>query len=191
MKRMRRAFGRAPLVALGAALVLPLILVVSALLVVESRLGAPADAAPGAADQPSASTYAQTFSMTIYEEGRTVRLWLKDLDSAPYFRQTIEADGKATSDQLYRFDEQTLYTAERGADGALSWSSASGLTPASLQLSDLAAGPGAWAAQYGPGEQEIPLAQGPVKVTIHSVDETIDSDVFELPEGADPVPADG
>lgn len=188
---MTRRFSRAPLIAVGVALVAPVLLIGSALLFVESRLAMPATATPGDGAQPALGTYAQTFAMSIFEEARTVRLWLKDVDTAPYFRQTIEADGQTVSDQLYRFDERTLYTAELGADGALTWSSVSGLDPADLQLASLTTGPGAWAEQYGPGEQEIPLAQGTIRVTIESVGEIADSAVFELPEGANPIPADG
>lgn len=188
---MRRSFGKLPLVAVGVALVMPLALMVSALLVVEAQLGARGGAEPGSGDGPVATPSAQTFSMSIFDAGRTVRIWIKDLDTAPYFRQTIESDGQPISDQLYRFDEQTLYSAELDASGALVWSSVSGLNPASLQLSDLAAGPGAWAAQYGPGEQEIALPQGTLQVTIHSVDAPFEPGVFELPEGANPIPAQG
>lgn len=188
---MRQAFGKASLVTVGVALFVPLALVLSALLLVESRVRVPVSAGPGTGDRATASGSAQTFSMTIYEQGRTVRLWLKDLDSAPYFRQTIEVNGQQTSDQLYRFDERTLYTAKPDASGKLSWSSVAGIDPARLQLTSLASGPGAWAAQYGPGEKNIPLAQGTLRVTIHSVGEILDSAAFQLPQGANPVPANG
>jgi len=188
---MKRTSGKIPLVAVGVALVAPLVLVLLVLVAVESRAGAPANADAGASAQLPSASYAQTFAMSIFEADRTVRLWLKDLDSAPYFRQTIEVDGEVVSDQLYRFDERTLYTAERGADGVLEWLSFSQVEPASLQLADLASGPAAWAAQYGSGEQMIPLEQGPLQVTIHSVDEIADAAAFELPQGADPVPANG
>ena len=188
---MARTFARVPLVAVGVALVLPLVLVVMVLLSVEARSGASAQAGPGAGPQPPVAAYAQTFSMTIYEEGRTVRLWLADVDSAPYFRQTIEADGQVDSDQIYRYDERTLYTAEPDASGELAWSSMPGVEPENLQLSVLTTGPGAWAAQYGPGEHEIPAAQGSLRVTVHSVDEAFDPTVFELPPGTDVKPVEG
>ncbi len=185
---MKGAVKGFPLVGMGLALVLPLLLVVAVLVITEAQVRTVSAAPPGGQTPPT--QYAQTYAMSILDAGRTVRVWLENADSAPYFRQTVEANGATVSDQIYRFDERTLYTAEVGADGAVTWTSAAGIEPTDIQLSSLNAGPGAWALQYGPGEQQIPLADGTtLSVTIESVNEPLDPLIFQLPADAVVTPA--
>lgn len=174
---------RARLWAVGAALVFPIVLLAGALIVAERQVTVAA--MTGGQQEPPPGVYAQGFSMTIFEQGRTVQLWLVDLDTAPYFRQTVSTDGQVESDQIYRFDERTLYTAEAEVPDGSRWNSITPVEPQDLGLADLATGPAAWAAEFGPGEHEISVGQGVVvRVLIDSVDEPIDSTVFMVPPGA-------
>lgn len=156
-------------IGIGIGIALPFVLMAALLVVTESQVtaGAVASAPPGGPGQ--SAPYAQTFAMTILDQGQTVTLWVQDLDTEPYYRQSVEVDGTVVSEQLYRFDERTLYSAELDAAGVLTWSRVPDVEPASLGLSSLTTGPAAWAAQFGTGEQQIPMAQGTLLVTIHGV----------------------
>jgi hypothetical protein len=68
----------------------------------------------------------------------------------------------------------------------LTWSRAEDVEPGAVGLAQMVMEPGAWAARYGPGEHRIETAEGVLQVTIHSVDEPIADEVFEIPEDADP-----
>lgn len=72
---------QARLWAVGAALVLPIVLLAGALIVAERQVTVAA--MTGGQQEPPPGVYAQGFSMTIFEQGRTVQLWLVDLDTAP------------------------------------------------------------------------------------------------------------
>lgn len=176
------------LIAVGVALVIPIALLTTLVVATENQVTA---AAVTASEQsrPDPGTYAQSFAMTIFEQDRIVRLWLVDLDTEPYFRQTIESGGTIVSDQIYRYDERTLYTADGGTGESGSWSSLSPVEPEELALSDLSTGPAAWAATFGPGDQQVPVGQGAtLRVVIDSVDEPIDPTVFMVPPGATVIP---
>jgi len=142
---------------------------------------------PDDAQAQAPDEYAQSFEMTIHVDGQDTRLWVRDLDEAPYFRITTEVGGAPVSDQIYRYDERTLYLAEHGPGTELAWSQTQDMTPQDIGLPQMLLEPGAWAAQYGPGEHQIPVPEGALQVTIHSVDEPITDEVFKIPEDADPV----
>lgn len=177
------------MVAIGVSLVIPIALLTTVLVSTEAQVRAAAVDAASAEPLP-AGPYSQTFVMTIEEQDRSTRLWLMDLDTEPYFRQTVETSGSVESDQIYRFDERTLYTADRFADGqAVAWNSVAPVDPADLGLSNLISGPATWAAEFGPGEFDIPIgANVTVRVIIESVDDPIEPTIFELPAGATVTP---
>lgn len=172
----------------GVMLALPVLLIASTMVVLESRLAA--NAAAGSGAPAPAPEYARSFSMTVYEPDRTIRLWLEDLDGQPNFRQTIEVDGQPVSDQIYRAEERTLYTGEPGAESKLAWSSVEDVGPEELQLTGLAVTPGAWALEYGVGDHQVRVGEGTLDITVHSVEEDIPAEVFNLPPDADPVPTE-
>ncbi len=126
--------------------------------------------------------YAQTFYMVIHDVEQDIHLWAQNLDSEPYFRQTVEIAGAPVFHRIYRYGERTLYGAERGADAALVWSKVENVAPEEIELSSIATGPGIWAVQYGVGEHHIPWGGTAVHVTIHSVQEAIADDVFAVPD---------
>lgn len=173
---------RAALVLVGVLVALPVLLVTTTLVVLESRLaaGAASSAAPIAAPE-----YARTFSMTVLEADRTIQLWVEDLDGQPNFRQTVEAGGAPVSDQVYRAAERTLDTREMDAESDLAWSRLEDVGPDELQLSGLVAGPAAWALQYGPGDHQVQVDGRTLDIIVHSVDSDIPEDVFRLPPGAE------
>ncbi|MFA4841446.1 MAG: hypothetical protein WC580_07045 [Agrococcus sp.] len=176
---------RAALALVGVLVALPILLVATTMVVLESRLTA--DAAGPAVPAPAAD-YARSFSMTVRDGERTIRLWLEDLDGLPSFRQTIEVDGQPVSDQIYRGDERTLDTRE--AESGLAWSRVEDVAPEDVQLSGLAAGPAAWALEYGLGDHQVDAGSGTLDITVHSVEEDIPAEVFQLPPGAEPAPAE-
>lgn len=144
------------------------------------RTAAGAAAGPGQPTQNSA----KTFNLIIRDQGQEIEMWASNIDTEPYFRQKTSVGGTTVSEQLYRFDEKTLYSAQGDAAGNLTWRKRTNVAPESLGLSNILAGPGAWAAQYGAGEQEVPLQQGTVKVNIISVEQPIDDAVFAAPKDA-------
>lgn len=131
--------------------------------------------------QPAGS-YAKTFYMVISDRGQDIHIWARDLDSQPFFRQKVEVSGTTVSEQIYRADQKALYSAEQDASGQLNWRKQENVDSESIGLSNIAAGPGAWATQYGTGNHQIRLAEGTIQVTIHSVGETIEDDVFRIPD---------
>ena len=184
---MRGALRATGLALIGLSLVLPLALLSVVVVAAEQQVTSRASAAQ---QSETAAPYAQTFAMTILEEQRTIDLWLVDLDTEPFFRQTITVGGTVVSAQIYRFDERALYTSDNGSPDAPAWSVLSPVEPEALGLPDLSAGPAQWAAQFGAGEQQIPLADGTtVNVVIHAVDDPIDPAIFTLPPDAVVTPA--
>lgn len=181
----RSLLSRAALILVGALLALPILLIASTMVVLEGRLAAD-PAGPGVA--APAADYARSFSMTVRDGDRTIRLWLEDLDGLPSFRQTIEVDGQPVSDRIYRAAERTLDTRE--AESGLAWSRLEDVAPEQMELSGLAAGPAAWALEYGIGDHQVDTGSGTLDITVHSVAEDIPAEVFQLPPGAEPVPAE-
>lgn len=149
---VRNALTRAALILVGVLVALPVLLIATTMVVLESRLAA---GAAGSAAPVAAPEYARSFSMTVLESDRTIQLWVEDLDGLPSFRQTIEAGGAPVSDQLYRAAERTLDTRQMDAESDLVWSRAEDVGPEELQLSGLMAGPAAWALEYGPGAHQV------------------------------------
>jgi DMSO/TMAO reductase YedYZ heme-binding membrane subunit len=132
---------------------------------------------------PAPPEYAQSFEMVIHVEDEDHRIWVRDLDDAPYTRVTTKRAGVVVAQQIYRHDERMLYIAEQGPGSELTWSRTDGVEPEAIGLPHAFVEPGAWATQFGPGEHRIPAPQGELHVTIHTVDEPIADQVFEVPDG--------
>lgn len=173
-----------------AMFVMPLALMIGSVAYFDSRAlkGHPALVGrPQAPEDNQASPpreYARSFAMVIHIDGQDYRLWVRDLDEAPYFRLTIEVDGSPISHQIYRHSERTFYIAEQGPDMELAWSTMEDVEPETIGLAQLALEPGEWAAQYGPGEHQVQVPDGELQVTILSVEQPIADEVFDIPEGA-------
>jgi DMSO/TMAO reductase YedYZ heme-binding membrane subunit len=170
----------------AALLVLPMVLTAGTVAYFDSRVAKEPPMFAGQT-QPE-NEYAQSFHMVIHDAGQDIHLWARDLDGAPYFRQTVEIEGSPVVHQIYRYGEQALFIAERNEAGELVWSKIENVSPGSIGISEVAAGPGAWAAQYGTGEHQIQAQEGMLQVTIHSAGEEITDEVFEIPEEANLVP---
>lgn len=177
-------------VVVGVALlfVLPVALPTVTVAYFDSRLIKTPLAVGGRTPGELAQNYAQDFHMVIHDVAEDIHLWARNLDSAPYFRLTREVAGSPVEHRIYRYSERTLYIAELNEGGQLAWFKIENVGPQDIGISDVAARPGVWAAQYGVGEHQIRLAEGMVSVTIHSVGETIADEIFELPTGVDPTP---
>jgi hypothetical protein len=141
-----------------------------------------------AGQMPPGQNYARTFHMVIHDTEQEIHLWARDLDSTPYFRQTVEVAGSPVSHQIYRSSDRTLYRAELDAGGGFDWTKLEDVSAEDIVLSRVGGEQGVWVAQLGVGEHDIQLPQGTLRVTIHGEDEAIDDGVFEIPSGADPVP---
>lgn len=167
---------------LAALFAAPMTLAAGTILYFDGRLVKGSATAAGPT-QPT-GTYAKTFYLVIHDKGQNIHIWASNLDSKPFFRQRTDAGGVTVSDQIYRSDLQALYDAKRDASGQLVWQKQENVRPESIGLSNIAAGPGAWAAQYGAGEHQVRLAQGAIQITIHSVDEALQDDIFKVPDAA-------
>ncbi len=172
-------------VGIGALFILPMVLVTGAVAFLDSRITVNNSEVSA---QPVPQNYARSFSMVIREVDQDVYLWAKNLDTEPYFRQTVKSGGASVSHQIYRYAERTLYTAKLGADNKLMWSKNEKVEPENIGISNITAGPGVWAAQYGTGEHQIPLAGRTLQITINSVGEEIADEVFSIPVDANPTP---
>ena len=169
----------------GALLVLPMVLVTGSIAFLDSRITVEA---PGASAQLAPQNYARSFYMVIREESQDTYLWAENLDSAPDFRQTIQIGESPVAHQIYRYNEKTLYAAEPGTDGKLVWSKTENIEPGNIGMTNIISGPGAWAATYGTGEHQIQLADRTLQVTIYSVEEAIEDEVFAIPADANLTP---
>ncbi len=196
-KRQRQEGGVlavAGVMAVVALFVLPLLLMSGTVAYFDSRGLKENPALAGQASPPEYAQpqrpeeYAQTFELTIHGDGQDNRLWVRDLDEAPYFRLTTEVGGAVVSHQIYRYDERTLFVAEAGPSEELTWSRMEEVEPEDLGLVQMVLEPAAWAAQYGAGQHQIQVPEGELNITVHRVDEPLADDVFEIPEDADPVP---
>ena len=167
---------------LAVLFAMPMTLAAGTVLYFDGRLVQGNQAGAGTGNTQPAGNYAKTFYMVIRDRGQDIHIWVRDLDSQPFFRQKVEVSGKTVSEQIYRADQKALYSAEQAANGQLTWRKQDNVNPESIGVSNIAAGPGAWAVQYGAGEHQIRLNQGTVQVTIHSVGEAIDDGVFKIPE---------
>jgi len=167
----------------GALLVLPMVLVTGSVVFLDSRITV---SAPEVSVEPTSQNYARSFYMVIREENQDVHIWARNLDSEPYFRQTIRIGESPIAHQIYRYDERALYAAKLGIDGRLIWSKTEDVEPRNIGMANIISGPGTWAAQYGTGEHQIQLADRTLQVTIHSVREAIGDEVFAILADADP-----
>jgi hypothetical protein len=147
---------------------------------VAGQAQSPEDAQP---ERPEA--YAQSFEMTIHVDGQDNRLWVRDLDEALYFRLSTEVGGSPVSHQIYRHSERTLYVAEQGPGAELTWSRMEDVDPDDIGLVQMVKEPAEWAVRYGPGQHQIQVPEGELDVTIHSVEEPITDDVFDIAEDAE------
>lgn len=136
---------------------------------------------PGTASAPLPDSYAKSFHMVVRDGNQEIHLWTRNLDSEPYFKETVIVGGSPISHQIYRFNERAMYTAKLDESGQMTWSKSENMEPNSVGLSGILAGPGAWAAQYGKGEHQINFNNRVLPVTILSVDEAIDDEIFKLP----------
>lgn len=185
----QRSYGQANSVAAVILVILlaglfaaPMTLAAGTILYFDGRLVNGASTAAGTT-QPT-GTYAKTFYLVINDQGQNIHIWASNLDSKPFFRQRTDTGGVTVSDQIYRSDLMALYDGERDASGQLVWRKQENVRPESIGLSNIAAGPGTWAARYGAGEHQVRLAQGSIQVTIHSVDKALDDDIFKIPDAA-------
>tara|TARA_B100000614_G_scaffold152560_1_gene135178 strand:- start:635 stop:1102 length:468 start_codon:yes stop_codon:yes gene_type:complete len=150
----------------------------------------PSSSAPlGVANDRGTQPYATTFTMTIYSGEQLISLWARDLDTKPFYRQTVEVDGRTVTDQIFRYDRQRFYAARAGTDGDLTWTFYESVQPEDIDLLEIARGPGVWAATYGVGTQELPANGETITVMITSVGEPIPDATFELPAGTTSTPA--
>lgn len=136
---------------------------------------------PGTASAQVPNSYAKSFYMVVRDGNQEIHLWARNLDSEAYFRETVIVGGSAISHQIYRYDERALYSAKLDESKQLVWSKSEKMEPANTGISGIMAGPGAWAAQYGKGEHQINFNNKMLPVSILSVDEAIDNEIFKLP----------
>ncbi len=140
--------------------------------------------APETASAQIPNSYAKSFYMVVKDGNQEIHLWARNLDSEPYFRETVIVEGSPISHQIYRYDERALYSAKLDESKQLVWSKSDKLEPENTGLSGIMDGPGAWAAQYGKGEKQIKINNKVLPVNILSVDEAIDDKIFKLPNFA-------
>ena len=130
------------------------------------------------------NSYAKSFYMIARDGNQEVHLWARNLDSEPYFRETVIVESSAISHRIYRFDERAMYSAQLDESGQMTWSKSENMEPGNTGLSEILAGPGAWAAQYGKGDHQINLNNKVLPVNILSVNEAIGDEIFKLPNFA-------
>ncbi|MDP1625312.1 MAG: hypothetical protein Q8L64_06150 [bacterium] len=161
---------------LGVLFILPIALPGGMILYLESRS---VDVPPVSAQV--SKKYSQSFYMVINSGNQDIHLWARDLDSKPYFRETIEVGGLPISHKIYKFSERAIYVAQLDESKRLAWSKSENIEPESIGISGLAGGPGVWALQYDKGKHQITVDGKALAVTIHGVDEVIEDEVFKLP----------
>lgn len=142
---------------------------------------------PGTASAQIPNSYAKSFHMVVRDGSQEIHLWARNLDSEPYFRETVVVGESAISHQVYRYDERAMYSAKLDESGQMAWSKSENVLPENAGIQGLLAGPGAWAAQYGKGEQQINFNNKMLPVNILSVDEVIEDEIFKLPNFANSI----
>lgn len=135
----------------------------------------------GTASAQLPSSSAKSFYMVVKDGNQEIHLWARNLDREAYFRETVIAGGSTISHQIYRFDERAMYSAKLDESGQMAWSKSENMEPGSVGISGISAGPGAWAAQYGKGEHQINFNNKMLPVSILSVNEAINDEIFKLP----------
>lgn len=165
-------------IGIGILFTLPMVLVTASVVFLDSRI-----TVTPLSNMTASITeeYATSFEMVLHENnGQEARIWAQDLDTTPYFRQTIYVEGVPVAHQVYQFDTQTLRSAERNAQGILVWTENKNVPPQNTGLGNVLSGPGVWAATYGVGEHTIQIGDQTVPVTIVSVNEEIKQSVFTI-----------
>lgn len=138
---------------------------------------------PGTAEEtPSSQESVQSFEMVIDHEDQKIHIWAVDIDRAPYIRITTEVEGEPISHQIYKYSERELYTAEPDEDMELVWSTLNNIEPDDMGITAMVRQPRTWAEQFGPGVHQIDVNEAALQVTIHSVEESIDAEVFKIAE---------
>ena len=174
------------LIGIGILFVSPVALVVGSVSFLDSRI---ITAEQTATTQVTPQNYARSFYMEIKDGNQNVSLWAQNLDTDPYFRQTISADDSIISEQIYRNDEKVLYTAEIGPTGSLVWSKTENVNSQNIGIANVLAGPGTWAMEYGVGEHQVQIESGVLPVSINSVAEEIEESIFTVPADANLIQA--
>lgn len=173
----QNGFQTLALIVIGILFMSPVALVVGSVSFLDSRIIAEGQTV----EQQVPQNYARSFYMDIRDGNQLVSLWAKNLDTNPYFRQTVSINESPISHQIYRDDEQAFYVAEKGDDDVFVWSKNENVTPQEIGIAGMIAGPGVWAVEYGVGENKIQIENNTLDVIIYSVDETIEDSTFIIP----------
>ncbi|GAB3796957.1 hypothetical protein GCM10028868_17560 [Virgibacillus kimchii] len=184
-KQKNSLFQVAAVIGVAVMFAMPMALMMGTVAYFDSGLIKEPPAFSGQTESPE--NYAQNFEMVIQAEDQDIYIWVRDLDSEPYFRQTVEIEGEPISHQIYRYSEQMLYIGEPDADMELVWSEIENVGPEEIGILEVAIEPGVWAEQYGTGEHQIQVPEGELQITIQSVGEFIADEVFEVPNDGEPV----
>lgn len=168
-------------IGIGILFVLPIALTLGSVAFLDSRIITEEQMAT---TQTIPQNYANSFYIEIKDGSQNISLWARNLDTDPYFRQTVSVDGFVAAHQIFRNDERALYTAERGDNDSLAWSKNENVNPQDVGISNIIAGPAIWAAEYGVGEHQIQIEGGALPVSINSVEETIEDSIFAVPVDA-------
>jgi hypothetical protein len=126
--------------------------------------------------------YAQSFYLTIKDGNQNISIWANDIDNEPYFRQKVSINNVLVSEQVYRNDEKTLYIAQQSQNNELVWSKQEDVSLQDINFTSILSGPAAWAKQYGVGDHNIQVGNGSLSVSVLSVEEKNEMDVFNVPE---------
>lgn len=164
-------------VIVGAALLVPVLLVTTLVLMMTSNLGGKQSQNPAAQTSPQA--FAKSFYIILRQPGENIHIWGRNLDGQPDFRQTVETNGQPVSHQLYLSTEKALYESQQNPGQALKWNKTPNLEPGSVGVASITGGPAVWALQYGVGDQVVPLQQGSLNITVKSVNEPIADTIFQ------------
>lgn len=172
-------FAKILLLSAGTGLIIPIALVVTVILTMNNRLQSKQP--PQAAAQ-QIQDYARSFHMIIREPNQNLHIWARNLDGMPDFRQAVEVNGQITSQQLYVYAEKSLYSSQQSPGQPAAWSRTGNLEPKDIGISNITAGPAVWALKYGPGDNQVKLQQGSLNISVKSVNQAIDSAVFQPSE---------
>lgn len=178
MRNRSNRFNKAIPIAVGAALLVPILLVTTLVLMMNNNLGGKQAPNPAAqANNPQA--FARSFYIIIRQPEQNIHIWARNLGGQPDFRQTVEVNGQAVSHQLYIAAEKALYESQQTPGQTLKWNKTPNLEPGSIGIANITAGPAVWALQFGVGDQVVPVQQGSLNITIKSVNEPIADAIFQ------------
>lgn len=156
---------------------IPVLLVSTVILTMNSQLkrGEPSKTSA----QTAPSEYARSFYIIVRQQNQNIHLWARNLDGAVDFRQLTEENGTVISQQVYRFNEKTLYTIQQSPGQQPVLNKTPNLEPSAIGISNIIAGPAVWALQYGVGDNQVKTQQGVLNITIKSANQLIDDAVFD------------